>query len=187
MLILRRSTRIPLNVQGSGWYGGLVTRLCPALVTPWTVAHQAPLSMGFPRQILEWVTISFSRGSSWPRDWTWVSCIAGRFFICWATREAISNYYSTNTEIQTWSNEHTEDFSKPSVTSWSHIDWIFVISFEVCELLARPGEKLIERNSSLPMGTTWLRLQVLIMNHTLFTAIQKPSMHASQNDFGRMN
>ena len=28
-------------------------------------------------RILEWVAIPFSRGSSWPRDWTWVSCIAG--------------------------------------------------------------------------------------------------------------
>ena len=30
--------------------GGLVTKLCPTLVTPWTVACQAPLSMGFSRQ-----------------------------------------------------------------------------------------------------------------------------------------
>ena len=30
--------------------GGLVTKLCPTLVTPWTVACQAPLSIGFPRQ-----------------------------------------------------------------------------------------------------------------------------------------
>ena len=30
----------------------------------------------------------FSRGSSWPRDWTWVSCTAGRFVTIWATREA---------------------------------------------------------------------------------------------------
>ena len=30
--------------------GGLVTKLCPTFVTPWTVACQAPLSMGFPRQ-----------------------------------------------------------------------------------------------------------------------------------------
>ena len=29
---------------------------------------------------LEWVAISFSRGSSWPRNWNWVSCIAGSFF-----------------------------------------------------------------------------------------------------------
>ena len=34
-------------------------------------------------RILEWVAISFSRGSSQPRDWTWVSCIAGRCFILW--------------------------------------------------------------------------------------------------------
>ena len=35
-------------------------------------------------RILEWVAMLFSRGSSWPRDWTcvsWGSCIAGRFFI----------------------------------------------------------------------------------------------------------
>ena len=39
-------------------------------------------------RILEWVAIPFSRGSSQPRDWTWVSCIAGGFFTVWATREA---------------------------------------------------------------------------------------------------
>ena len=38
-------------------------------------------------RILEWVAIPFSRGSSRPRDWTQVSCIAGRFFTVWATRE----------------------------------------------------------------------------------------------------
>ena len=36
--------------------------------TPWTIACQALLSMGFPKaRILEWVAISFSRGSSWIR------------------------------------------------------------------------------------------------------------------------
>ena len=30
--------------------GGLVTKSCSTLATPWTVAHQTPLSMGFPRQ-----------------------------------------------------------------------------------------------------------------------------------------
>ena len=30
--------------------GGLVTKLCPTLVIPWTVAFQAPLSMRFSRQ-----------------------------------------------------------------------------------------------------------------------------------------
>ena len=38
---------------------------------------------------LEQVAISFSRGSSQPRDWTQVSCIEDRFFTIWATREAM--------------------------------------------------------------------------------------------------
>ena len=41
-------------------------------------------------RILEWIAIPFSKGSSWPMDQTWVSCIAGRFFIIWAAREALS-------------------------------------------------------------------------------------------------
>ena len=45
--------------------GGLVAMSCPTLVTPCTVACQTPLSMGILRaRILEWVAISFSRGSS---------------------------------------------------------------------------------------------------------------------------
>ena len=39
-------------------------------------------------RILQWVAISFSRGSSRPRDRTWVSRIAGRCFNLWTTREA---------------------------------------------------------------------------------------------------
>ena len=41
---------------------------------------------------LEWMTIPFSRGSSWPRDQTHVSCITGRFLTIWATREAPLDY-----------------------------------------------------------------------------------------------
>ena len=42
----------------------------------------------FQARILEWVAISFSRGSSWPRDRTPVSRVAGRRFTIWTTREA---------------------------------------------------------------------------------------------------
>ena len=38
-------------------------------------------------RILEQVAISFSRGPSWPRDGTQVSCSAGKFFTVWTTRE----------------------------------------------------------------------------------------------------
>ena len=41
----------------------------------------------FQARVLEWIAISFSRGSSRPRDWTWVSHIVGRCFTIWDTRE----------------------------------------------------------------------------------------------------
>ena len=41
-------------------------------------------------RILEWVAISFSRVSSQPKLRTQVSCIAGKFFTIWATKEALS-------------------------------------------------------------------------------------------------
>ena len=53
---------------------------------PWTVVRQAPLSMGFPRHA--GVTISSSRGCSWLRDQTSVSCISRQVLYHWATREA---------------------------------------------------------------------------------------------------
>ena len=39
-----------LTYMQSGSGGGLVAKLCPSLAIPWTVAHQAPLSMGSSRQ-----------------------------------------------------------------------------------------------------------------------------------------
>ena len=51
----------------------------------WTFYHLS--HQGNPR-ILEWAASFFSRGSSWPRNWTRVSRIAGRFLTSWATREA---------------------------------------------------------------------------------------------------
>ena len=63
-------------------------------VTPWTIAPRALLFMGTLQAIiLEWVAISFSRGSSRPRDWTcvsWVSCIGRRILYHSATWKAPS-------------------------------------------------------------------------------------------------
>ena len=56
---------------------------------------------GIPQaRILQWVAISFSRGSSWPRDWTWVSHIVGRLFTDWVTRE---DYPCLRYIISAWS------------------------------------------------------------------------------------
>ena len=59
----------------------LVAQLCPTLCNPMACSLPGSSVHGiFQARILMWVAISFSMGSSWPRDWTWVSCIAGRFF-----------------------------------------------------------------------------------------------------------
>ena len=64
-------------------------QLCPTLCDPIDGSPPGSSVHGiFQARILEWVATPFSQGSSWPRDWTHVSCvscIAGRFFTHWAT------------------------------------------------------------------------------------------------------
>ena len=58
-----------------------VAQLCPTLCDPMDCSLLGSSIYGiFQARILEWVAISFSRRSSQPRDWTWVSCIVGRCF-----------------------------------------------------------------------------------------------------------
>ena len=62
---------------------------CPTLCNP--IDYSLPDSSVhgiLQARTLEWVAISSSRGSSWPRDRTQIPCIAGRRFTLWATREA---------------------------------------------------------------------------------------------------
>ena len=61
-----------------------VTQLCPTLCDPVDCSPTGSSVHGLLQaRILEWAAISFSRGSSQPRDWTQVSCIAGRHFNLW--------------------------------------------------------------------------------------------------------
>ena len=66
-----------------------VAQSCPTLCDPVDCSPPGSSVHGILQaRILEWIAISFSRGSSQPRDQTRVSCFAGRRFILWATREA---------------------------------------------------------------------------------------------------
>ena len=71
------------------WLESEVAQLCPTLCDSMDYSPPGSSIHGILQaRILQWVAISFSRGSSWPRDWTRVSCIAGRCFTIWATRKA---------------------------------------------------------------------------------------------------
>ena len=67
-----------------------VTQSCPTLCNPMGRSLPGSCVHGILQaRVLEWVAISFSRGSSRPRDRTWVSRTPGRRVTIWATREAL--------------------------------------------------------------------------------------------------
>ena len=71
---------------GSSVHGIFQARILEWVVISFSIFLWA-LFFGEGARILEWVVIPFSRGSSQPRDWTWVSSIIDRRFTVWATRE----------------------------------------------------------------------------------------------------
>ena len=82
---------------------------------------------GSPR-ILEWVAYPFSRGSSWLRNWTRVSCIAGGFFTNWAIREALLSVYLFIYfwwHCAVWEILVPQLGIKPSLWKWKH--WVLTI------------------------------------------------------------
>ena len=63
-----------------------VSQSCPTFCDPMDCSLPGSSVYGiFQARVLEWVAISFSRGSSWPRDRTRISRIVGRCFTVWAT------------------------------------------------------------------------------------------------------
>ena len=70
----------------------VVTRSNPTLCDPIDYSLPGSSVHGiFQARILKWVAISFSRGSSHPRDQTCISCISRQILYHWATREAPCN------------------------------------------------------------------------------------------------
>ena len=80
---LRKATTCQ-NSEEVKWNWGHVVHSCPTLCDPMDYTVHGILQA----RMLEWVAFPFSRGSSRPRDWTWISHIAGRCFTIWATWEA---------------------------------------------------------------------------------------------------
>ena len=78
-----------------------VAQSCPTLSDPMDCTLPGSSVHGiFQARVLKWAAISFSRGTSRPRDQTQVSCIVGRRFTVWATREAQPETKSTSSTLQ---------------------------------------------------------------------------------------
>ena len=85
------------NGGGGGSSGGLVAKSCLTLVISRAVAHQAPLSMGFPRQEY-WTGLPFPSPGDLPDPGTELAtlmspALASRFFATSATWEASDDSY----------------------------------------------------------------------------------------------
>ena len=98
--------------------------------TSWTVACQAPLSMGFSKQEY-WVDChASSRGSSQPKDRTWVFCMPCGFFHHWATWEvqynglmlwvySLKSMYTNNScYIYLWSSSFKRSIKTRETYAW---------------------------------------------------------------------
>ena len=82
-------------------------------------------------RILEGVAISFSRGPSQPRDQTWVSCITGRFFIVWTTREAQSKFSGNEVPLLLFIRGSCNlAFSSEGQFCWAKYSWLVVYFFQ---------------------------------------------------------
>ena len=85
----------------------LVAKTCPTLCELLDCSQAGSSLHGISQaRILEWVTISFSGGSSWPRDWTWISTyssIGRQIFYHWTIREA-SGTMLVSCFLRAWKN-----------------------------------------------------------------------------------
>ena len=98
-----------------------VAQSCPTLCDPINCSLPGSSVYGiFQARVLEWVAISFSRGSSQPRDWTRVSRTADRCFTIRATREAHSQSYGfSSCHVWMWELDHKEDWAVKNWCFWT--------------------------------------------------------------------
>ena len=88
---LNQGTTLPSR-KHTGFFFFFFAQSCPTLCDPMGYSLPGSSIHGiFQARVLEWGAISFSRGSSWPRDRSRVSRIAGRRFTVWANREALAD------------------------------------------------------------------------------------------------
>ena len=109
----------------------LVTQLCLTLCDPLDCSPPgSSVHEILQARILEWEAILFSRGSTQPRNWTWVFCIVGRFFTIWNTREALDGQYFNNSKrdpnsslnllVNLYPCEHQQYFSVSPSLVWPY-------------------------------------------------------------------
>ena len=105
-----------------------VAQSCPTLCDPVDCSPPgSSIHEILQARILKWVAISFSRGSSRPRDRTQAFLFAGRHFNLWATREALSHPYTTTKKRKKQTNI--------ALTRWTFVGKVMSLFFNTLSRL----------------------------------------------------
>ena len=112
----------------------------------------------FQATMLEWIAISFPRGSSWPRDWTWLSRIAGRLFTVWATGET-HGWYHAEFCIQNLQYYGLKPHEAGNYKTLTHlVTNSFIYSFIHASIYWTRVEL------DCPLGSDWTRFKALLLH-----------------------
>ena len=103
-------------VKRGGGGGGLVTKSCPTLVTPWTVAHQAPLARDFPGKDTGVGCHFLFQGILLTQGSNLSLLYCRQILYCWATWEAPGKR-----TVNTW--ESSPGFMRSFIATGPHHAW----------------------------------------------------------------
>ena len=105
-----------------------VTKLCSTHCDPMDCSLPGSSVHGiYHARILEWVAISFSKASPWPRDQTHVSCIGKQILYHWATSEAHELGLIRTLGPSIFGKVHQVVLLEPD-SSWNHGNFWFLLS-----------------------------------------------------------
>ena len=137
---------------------GLVAKSCPTLLGLLDCSPPGSSVHGISQaRILEWITISFSRGSSPLRDWTPVSCIAGGSL---PTEPPGNPYTKSNSEIPNWTRRKMIYSEKWEISSQNELYIVFSFRRNIVTLTCEYN--FIFRCSSIASRiTAWTRITVV--------------------------
>ena len=128
------------NSSGSVSHSVVSDSLWPHKLSPTSSSAHGILQA----RILDWLAISFSKGSSWCRDWSPVSCFAGRFFTAWAIRKSQNITFVSFISMLFFfffNVGHLRMFWLKAIKFWTGLTFKFCYVFKavsLCELSVSP-------------------------------------------------
>ena len=173
-----RFNTIPINIPKTFSQTVLVTQSCPTLCNLTDCSPSGFSVHGILQaRILECIAISFSKGTSRPRDRTLISCLAGRFFTVWVGINNPKIIMKSHMILNNQSNLQTKE------QSWRyHAPWLKTILQNYCNqksmiLAQKETLRSMEQNRELRNKHTYLWSMKMIQKREGYTAGESQPLH----------